>query len=112
MLEVTSGANEKLVEYMVSNKITSALRVFVNQGGCSGPALGLALDEQKENDMVFSKEPLVFLVEEALLKQCGTITVDYINGANHSGFSVKSTMPLPGATGCNPDSCGSGRCGC
>ena len=113
MLDVSDLANEKLVEYMKSNNISSSLRLAVMQGGCSGPALGLALDEVKETDESFVKEDLTFLVEKGLLEQCGTIKVDFVDAGPRSGFSISSTNPLPGAgDSCNPNSCGSGGCGC
>lgn len=113
MLEVSDLANEKLIEYMKSNNISSALRVAIMQGGCSGPALGLTLDEIKETDDSFVKQDLTFLVEKGLLTQCGTISVDYVDAGPRSGFTISSTNPLPGAGGgCSSGSCGSSGCGC
>lgn len=113
MLDVSDLANVKLNEYMKSNNLSSSLRVAVMQGGCSGPALGLALDETKDTDESFVKEDLTFLVEKGLLEQCGTISIDYVDAGPRSGFSISSTNPLPSAgDGCNPNSCGSGGCGC
>ncbi len=113
MLEVTDQANEKLIEYMKANNITSSLRVALMQGGCSGPALGLALDEEKPTDESFARQTLTFLVEKSLLEQCGSITVDYLDAGSRSGFSIVSTNPLPNSGGgCSSGSCGSGGCGC
>lgn len=113
MLDVTAEANEKLVEYLKDNNITSALRVLLMQGGCSGPSLGLALDEEKPLDERFQRQDLTFLIEKELLKQCGDVTVDYIDSGSRSGFSVRSSKPLPGAgSACSSGSCGSGGCGC
>ncbi len=112
MLDVTDLANEKLIEYMKLNNISSSLRVAVMQGGCSGPALGLAIDDVKEADESFVKQDLTFLVEKGLLEQCGTISVDFVDAGPSSGFSISSANPLPGAGGgCNTGSCGSGGCG-
>ncbi len=112
MLEVTSQANSKLVEYMQENNITSALRVFISEGGCSGPALALALDEEKQGDQVFNQNDLVILVEQNIIDQCGSITVDYVDAGNRSGFSIQPANPLPGGGGCSSGSCGSEGCGC
>ena len=114
MLDVTAQANEKLVEYMKNNNINSALRVALMQGGCSGPSLGLALDEEKPMDECFQKQDLTFLVEKNLLEQCGTITVDFVDAGSRSGFSIQSSNPLAagGGGGCSSGSCGSGGCGC
>jgi iron-sulfur cluster assembly protein len=113
MLDVTTQANEKLVGYMKENNITSALRVMLMQGGCSGPSLGLALDEKKPLDELFKRQDLTFLVEKNLLEQCGAIKVDYLEAGSRSGFSISSSNALPGAGGgCSSGSCASGGCGC
>lgn len=113
MLDVTTQANEKLVGYMKENNITSALRVMLMQGGCSGPSLGLALDEKKPLDESFKRQDLTFLVEKNLLEQCGAIKIDYLEAGSRSGFSISSSNPLPGAGGgCSSGSCASGGCGC
>lgn len=113
MLDVTAQANEKLVGYMKDNNINSALRVMLMQGGCSGPSLGLALDEVKPQDEQFQRQDLKFLVEKSLLQQCGSITIDYVEAGSRSGFSISSANPLPVAGGgCSSGSCGSGGCGC
>lgn len=108
MLEVTSIATEKLTEYIKDNNVTSPLRVALMQGGCSGPSLGLALDEKKSEDESFEQDNLTFLVDKTLIQQCGNITVDYHDAGSRSGFSISSTNPLPGAGGgCSSGSCGS-----
>ncbi len=113
MLEVTTQANEKLIEYLQANNISSSLRIALMQGGCSGPSLRLALDEEKPTDELFARQKLTFLVEKDLLQQCGTITVDYAEAGSRSGFTITSANPLPETGGgCSSGSCGSGGCGC
>lgn len=113
MLNISDLATEKLLAYLKDNNISSALRIAVMQGGCSGPALGLALDEKKETDESFDHNGLTFLVEKSVLEQCGTISVDYMDAGAQSGFTINSETPLPGAGGgCSSGSCGSSGCGC
>ncbi len=112
MLEVTPQGKTKLVEYFTENNITSPLRVFMNTSGCAGASLALALDEQKDGDLVFKEDSLTFLVETALVDQCGTITVDFIEKGGNSGFNLRSAKPLPAGGGCSSGSCGTGGCGC
>ena len=109
-LNVTDLAVTKLKEYLSQNNIESALRVALMQGGWSGPSLGLALDEPKENDKVYDQSELTFLVEDSLLETCGAINVEYIEAGPRSGFGISSTNPIGGG-GCSPGSCGSGSCG-
>ncbi|MDR3089536.1 MAG: IscA/HesB family protein [Desulfobulbaceae bacterium] len=108
-LTATDLAVEKLGEYLKANAITSAVRVFLQQGGCSGPTLSLALDEEKPGDVTCAKNGVSFLVEEALLAQCGGLTVEYVDAGARSGFMVRPEIPIAGG-GCS--SCSSGGCGC
>lgn len=108
MFEISELATDKLHEYLQANKISSSLRVALMSGGCSGPALGLALDEKKPADDQFEKNELTFLVEKSLLQQCGSISIDYIEAGQRSGFSIISGNPLSGSGGgCSSGSCSS-----
>ena len=112
-LTVTDLAAEKLKEYLSQNNIDSALRIALMQGGWSGPSLGLALDEPKENDEVYNQSDLKFLVEGSLLETCGEINVEYVEAGPRSGFGISSTNPIGGGDGggCSSGSCSSGSCG-
>ncbi len=113
MIAITETAQEKLINYLSENNISSSIRIVQMQGGCSGSVLGLAVDEAKDDDFVQSFDELTFLAEKKLLEQCGAFTVDFIESGSRSGFSIQSTNPLPGAgAGCNSGSCDSGGCGC
>jgi Fe-S cluster assembly iron-binding protein IscA len=72
--------------------------------------LGLALDEPKTNDKVYENDTLKFLVEEGLLRTCGSIKVDFIDAGARSGFGITSANPIGGG-GCSSGSCSSGNCG-
>ena len=110
MVEVTESAIENLKAYMQENKMDSALRIALMQGGWAGPSLGLALDEPNENDATYDHDGLKFLVDNSLLSTCGNIKVDFVNAGMRSGFSISSTNPLGGSS-CSSSSCGSGGCG-
>lgn len=111
MFEVTELATQNLKSYMDQNKIDSALRVALMGGGWSGPSLGLALDEPKENDAKYEQDGLTFLVDNNLLDTCGAIKIDFIDAGMRSGFSISSSKPLSNGGGCSSSaSCGS-SCG-
>lgn len=120
MLQVSDLAISKVREYMAENNITSAIRVAIMSGGCSGPVLSLALDEKKDADAVFEYNGLNFLVDSAVTAACGAIKVDYVQetsgcgcsgSGGGSGFSVSSERPLSTVGGGCGGSCGSGSCG-
>lgn len=105
-LNVTDLAVTKLKEYLAENSIESALRIALMQGGCSGPSLGLALDEPKDSDKVFDNDTLKFLVEETLFDTTGDITVDYVDAGPRSGFGITSEKPIGGGSCGSCSSCG------
>ena len=117
MLNVSETAVANVKEYLNQEKIESSIRIFIMSGGCSGPSLGLALDEVKENDLTFEEDGINFLVEKGLAETCGAITVDYREASSGGcgcsgggGFSITSEKTLPGAgEGCG-GSCTPGSC--
>lgn len=115
MLEVTESALGNVKEYLRQQKLETAVRITMMSGGCSGPSLGLSIDDAKENDKVFDYEGVSFLVDKELSTICGAIKVDFIVdnsagcGCSGGGFSVTSENPISsGGCGC---SCSSGSCG-
>lgn len=115
MLEVTESALGNVKDYLSQQKLESAVRITMRSGGCSGPSLGLSIDDVKESDHVFDHDGVSFLVDKELSVLCGAIKVDFIVdtsggcGCGGGGFAVTSEKPISGTScGC---SCGSGSCG-
>ena len=111
MLEVTETATTNLKSYLDQNNVESAIRIALMQGGWAGPALGLALDESKDNDSDFEFGGITFLVDKTLMDSCGSIKIDFIDDGPRSGFAVSSAMPIGGGGGCASGSCSQGSCG-
>jgi len=105
MFEVTDKAAEMVKEFFKSRDGVSPLRVFVAGAGCSGPQLGMALDEATMNDDTFETGGFTFLVDKALLQEAKPIKVDYITTPQGEGFIISSGMK-------KPSTCGGGCCGC
>ncbi len=74
------------------------IRLYVQGFSWSGPSFGLALDEQKDEDLAYVQDDVTFLMEEALYDQFGDIKVESMGG----GFMV---MPV------SQDAGGCGTCG-
>ena len=104
MLTITDTARNQVLDYFKEGDI-KPVRVFVNSG-CSGQQLALAVDEQQPGDTVHSFGELTFLVEQKLMENAKTITIDF----NMRGFSIDSKLELVqgGCSGCaSVGSCGS-----
>lgn len=68
--------------------------------------MGMALDEPKEDDQVFTEKGVTFLVEKKLFDEAKPITVDYITTDRGEGFKI--TSALTGGANCG-STCG-GSC--
>lgn len=71
------------------------IRLYVSGFSWSGPSFGLALDEQKEEDLVYEEDGVTFVMEETLYDQFGDIKVDSMGG----GFMVMPANSQGGGCG-------------
>ncbi len=110
---------------MVSqNKGSSALRVWVAGGGCSGLSYGMALDdnEPEADDQVFEQDGVKLFVDSTSLGFMSGSIVDYIDDVLGGGFKIEnpnavsscgcgSSFKTEGSEGAASGGCGGG-CGC
>lgn len=80
------------------------IRLFMAGSGWSGPSFGLALDEQKDNDLADNTSGINFVMDQDAYDQFGDMSIEFLNG----GYMVKPTEQDDSASGCG--SCG-GSCG-
>ncbi len=105
MLTVTNKASEVILDLLKDKKAGASIRVFLN-AGCSGPSLGMALDDANaEADQVISAGGATFVIEKDLLNQVKPINIDFITTSQGAGFKLTSSLPQP-QSGC----CGSCNC--
>lgn len=78
------------------------VRIFVAGHGCSGPSLGLALDELKDTDLVDASNGINFVMDKDVFEQMGDVKVDFVG----NGYYVAPVNQGESACG----SCGGG-CG-
>jgi len=104
MFEVTEKASEMVKEFFKTRDGVSPLRIFIAGSSCSGPQLGMALDEPTENDESFETDGFTYLIEKQLLNEAKPIKIDYIITAQGEGFIISSGIKKP--------ECGGGCCGC
>ena len=101
---VSEKAIEVMKEYLKDTQDPKNIRIMMSEV-VAGPSLGMALDEPKENDEVFDKNGLKFLINKELLDAAKPINVEF--GPPHTQgqwFSVTSALT-------NKDS-GCGSCSC
>jgi iron-sulfur cluster assembly protein len=59
----------------------------------------MALDEPKEDDEILKNDGITFLINKQLLEQVKPLTVDFVESAYGSGFSIASALAKGGACG-------------
>lgn len=125
MITLTERAACELKDLMVSqNKASSALRVWVAGGGCSGLSYGMALDDNapEADDQVFEQDGVKLFVDSTSLGFMSGSVVDYIDDVLGGGFKIEnpnatsscgcgSSFKTEGSEGAAGGGCGSG-CGC
>ena len=92
-MKAISISTEALIELrniLQSKKLESnSIRVFLSGMGWGGPSFNLALDEQKDEDLVTNVEDFNFLVEKSLNDQFGTFEIEYFNENGNTGIFVQ-----------------------
>jgi len=102
MFSVTQKAGEELKNILA--KITDevkSIRIFMQDGGCAGPSLGMALDETAPDDEVFVEEGITFLVNRPLFEQVKPVDVDFVSGPQGTGFILSSSLVSACGSGCS-----------
>lgn len=66
------------------------LRIFVENGGCSGMQYGMSFDRPKEGDRSLESEGVRFLIDEASFSHMSGSSIDFDDGLHGKGFEVKN----------------------
>jgi len=77
------------------------LRLYVEQGGCSGMQYGMTFDEQREGDLFSGSAGVTVLVDAISAKYLGGTQVDFSEELTGGGFKLSN----PNAK----QSCGCGK---
>ena len=100
-ITLTDAAAGKIKELVATRDTADeqALRVAVRGGGCSGFQYQLALDEQRDGDLVFEHDGIKIIVDELSLRYVDGSTVDYTESLMGAGFQVENPNVVA-ACGC------------
>ncbi|HVW20671.1 MAG TPA: iron-sulfur cluster assembly accessory protein [Opitutaceae bacterium] len=66
------------------------LRVFVEDGGCSGQQYGMSFDEAKDGDAAFESEGVGMLVDPKSLPFLDGVSIDFDDGLHGKGFEIRN----------------------
>ena len=93
MINVSETAAVKITELLTEeNKPGSALRVFVQGGGCSGFQYGLMIEENGvgSGDQVYESNGVKLLVDPISIRYLGGAEVDFVDTVTGGGFTIKN----------------------
>ena len=85
MFEITKSATKKISEYLKGKEIMP-IRIFLQEGGWSGPSLAMALDEPKETDNVFDIDGFKYIIDKDLMREADPIKIDFSGFGLRNGF--------------------------
>ena len=114
MIEITESAATKIKDLLQEQgKTDHALRIFVRGMSCSGPAYGMALDnEPREDDSIADFNGLKVVVDPLSAQYVEGAQVDWVDGLMGRGFTVVNpTYQGEKAEGGGGGGCG-GNCSC
>jgi iron-sulfur cluster assembly protein/iron-sulfur cluster insertion protein len=91
MITLTPRAADKVRSMRATSAAPDGkLRVFVEEGGCSGSQYGMSFDEPKAGDSVFQSEGVAILVDPASLVKLAGSNIDFDDGLHGKGFEIKN----------------------
>ena len=111
MIDITESAASKIKDLLEEQgKTDHALRIFVRGMSCSGPAYGMALDnEPREDDSIADFNGLKVVVDPLSAQYVEGAQVDWVDGLMGRGFTVVNPTYQAQSGG---GGCGSGGCSC
>jgi Fe-S cluster assembly iron-binding protein IscA len=92
MFEVSEEASERIRQFLEGSEGPRSIRILMTEGGWRGPYLVMALDEQKEDDEVFTDRGVTFLVEKTLFERVKPIRIGYTHSTLGLGYTIDSAL--------------------
>ncbi|HPA19549.1 MAG TPA: iron-sulfur cluster assembly accessory protein [Verrucomicrobiae bacterium] len=84
----TEAATQILL--LMSEQRERGLRIFVEDGGCSGKQYGMSIDSPKDDDRIFELEGAKVFIDPVSLEFLRGSVVDYEGGLTGAGFRVRN----------------------
>jgi iron-sulfur cluster assembly accessory protein len=108
VITITDAASAKVKELLESEgKSEHALRVFVRGMSCSGPAFGMALDDQtRADDTIAEQFGIKIVVDPQSAEHVEGAQIDWVDSLMGKGFTINSPSASSGGGGCG------GGCAC
>src|SRR5580692_10081203 len=66
------------------------LRLYIEQGGCSGMQYGMVFDEKRDEDLVAENDGVSVLIDPISVNYVRGATVDFSDALNAGGFKISN----------------------
>jgi iron-sulfur cluster assembly accessory protein len=90
MIQLTPRAANQVRTMRADAAPAARLRLFIEDGGCSGLQYGMSFDEPKANDASFESEGVAIVVDPKSLAHLDGTTVDFDDGLHGKGFEIRN----------------------
>jgi iron-sulfur cluster assembly accessory protein len=101
-VSLTSSAVDEVKSLLAkSENAGKNLRLYIEQGGCSGMQYGMVFDEKRDGDLVSDKDGVSVLIDPVSANYLNGAVVDFSDSLTAGGFKISN----PNAK----QSCGCGR---
>lgn len=91
MITLTSRAARQVqAMHAAQGDAQKLLRVFIEDGGCSGFQYGMSFDRVKADDQVFETEGVKVLLDPTSLAYLSGTSIDFDDGLQGKGFEIRN----------------------
>lgn len=88
-INVTENGSKELRKVLEGKDTNNkGLRLYIAGFGWGGPTFGLALDEQKDNDIIEEVDGFKFIADKDVTSQYNKFTVDFVKDWLRKGFRI------------------------
>ena len=101
MITLSSAASLQLKELIRAEGVDGAsLRIFAQQGGCSGVVYAMAFDSQDQpGDSVTEVDGIRFFIDSSSAEYVRDLRIDFVDSLMRRGFSIRSPDQVPCSCG-------------
>jgi iron-sulfur cluster insertion protein len=111
-VNVTSSAQEKLIELLNAEEEVNGVRIFVSGGGCGGMTYGMTFAEAPTQfDSILEKNGLTIYVDAVALSYLAGVEIDYVEQGMGASFVFRNVFAATGGSG-TCSACGAAGGGC
>jgi iron-sulfur cluster assembly accessory protein len=101
-ISLTKGAIDEIRSLLAKSENSGKnLRLYIEQGGCSGMQYGMVFDEKRDGDLISEKDGVNVLIDPVSANYLRGAIVDFSDALNAGGFKISN----PNAK----QSCGCGK---